>query len=135
MGFSNPGTFKDCNTAEVERHLEKGNSPVPVSAYAKHWQTFTEKKSLGITVKSIVHDHYDEGHSFVAERMMVRERMKTPPTDGRVTGTSKEEQYLVKVNWGWDNYHKGYYFNAAFDSNQTPIYTRSGTSRTYRRVM
>lgn len=132
MGYVHPGIFKNYNTLEVENQLKSGWSPVPVSAYAK--DQVTKVKILGITVKTI--HNYSEGHSFVVERMLVRERTKTQYTNGRPVASSKEEHYLVKVNWGWEGFHNGYFFNGAFDSNQAPIVnmtpsTTSGTSGNY----
>lgn len=129
LGYFHGGTHAEWNEALVLTELrEYPHYPVAVSAYAKSTNTssgVTVPKYIGIPVKAP--EGYSEGHSFLLESALLRER-KMRYVSG---ATGVASQTLVYVNYGWSGSSNGYYNAGVFNTNAGPL-TRSGTSGYYR---
>lgn len=129
LGYFHGGTHAEWNQNLVLNELrEYPHYPVAVSAYAKSTTTssgVTVPKYIGIPVKAP--EGYSEGHSFLLESALLRERKIRYVYTGTMDVAT---QTLVYVNYGWSGSSNGYYNAGVFNTNAGPV-TRSGSSGYY----
>jgi hypothetical protein len=119
-GYSNGGTHGNYNETTVLNELKAGYIVV-----ACGFASETKNKFLGITLWKT----HKDGHTWVLDRIMARNRTKTDYVDGRRKSTSTETQYLLRCNWGWGGTDNGYFFSKGFNADEPAVVGPNGPTR------
>lgn len=125
LGYFHGGTHGAWSISTVLNELkEYPYYPVLVSAYAYKTVTRSEvednQKILGINIHAPEGTKYTEGHTFMLESAMIRER-KIRYVHPGVSGPNTKTETLVYVNYGWSGTDNGYYNAGVFDTVSGPV--------------
>lgn len=124
FGYTSGGSMESYNLDEIYNIVV--SRPIYVSGCAI--KKVTKKTILGITIDTTT--SYQEGHAWVIDQVLVRERNKYTYIDGVLQpGSVKEYEKLVHCNFGWNGQDNGFYYSKKFDTNVGPVTRKTTTTK------